>query len=109
MSDEIDLFIDADGGIQHVYDDAVADLFVEDAVAVRRASHVEPASTVSPGTIGWIANMGPSGGNVLTSDRQGGYKESEPPFLDGWPFQTRAEALAAERAWLDARMREGRL
>lgn len=89
--------------VRAIYDDALVDVLPKIGdVSVARASRVEPASTVSHGTEGWIADMSPSGGQVLTSDGKGGYYESLPPFLDGRPFKTRAEALAAERAWLRA-------
>ena len=104
-----DVFIDADGLMQLIYDDDVAGLFVQDESTTRRASHVEPATTISPGTDGWLADMRPCGGRILTSDRKGGYRESLPPFLDGWPFTTRAEALAAEVVWLKAQMAQRRL
>ena len=98
MSDKI---IRIDGGsASFIYDDSLAPLLKEGQSTVTRASHVEPASTVSPGTEGWIADMRPSGGQILTSDGTGGYCESAPPFLDGRPFTLREEALAAELAWL---------
>lgn len=76
---EIAIYIGEDGSIEHVYDDAVADLFAEDGTAITtRASHVEPAPQG-----GWNADMGPVGGPVLG------------------PFALRADALAAERRWLD--------
>lgn len=67
------------GHLQFVYDDALVDLLDEGAAVVTRASHVEPV----PG--GWVADMGPVDGPVLAA---------------ACPFRTRAEALAAERAWL---------
>lgn len=71
------ILIDEDGEIRFVYTDELAALFAEDATRTRRASHVEPAEAG-----GWVADMAPSGGPVLG------------------PFRTRAEGLAAERAWL---------
>lgn len=69
-----------DGVVTYVYDDALVGLGEALGVAtVTRASHVEPAP--GPG-VAWTADMAPSGGPVLG------------------PFPTRAEALAAERAWL---------
>jgi hypothetical protein len=67
-----------DGAIEFVYDDALRGLFALGRVTIRRASHVEPTSDGR-----WTADLGPSGGPVLG------------------PFDRRAEALAAERAWLD--------
>ena len=65
------------GRLSFVYDDALADLLTEGAAIVNRVSHVEPAPTG-----GWTADMAPVDGPVLG------------------PFKTRAEGLAAERAWL---------
>lgn len=94
MSDErIDIWIGEDGDVQFVHDDDVAELFREDAPRTRRASHVEPLG------LGWAADMRPVGGPVLLDTSTGN------PL--GVAFRTRREALAAERAWLDARMREG--
>ena len=60
-----------------VYDDDIADVLPKlGAYTVRRASHVEPCGE------GWTANMQPMGGPTLG------------------PFRLRAQALAAERAWL---------
>lgn len=78
MSD-LTIYVGDDGTIEHVYDDALADLFEgEGSISTTRASHVEPHPNG-----GWLADMGPVGGPVLG------------------PFHLRAEALAAERAWLD--------
>ena len=66
-----------EGRVEFVYSDALAGLLDLGAATVTRASHVEPA----PGG-GWTADMAPSGGPVLG------------------PFALRAEALAAEVAWL---------
>jgi hypothetical protein len=103
MADEpIDLYINEDGTIQGVYADDWADLFEpEDGFRdTRRASHVEPSSPTLarflPNRQGWVADMSPVGGPLLADEH-------------GYPFQTRAEALAAERRWLAARMTEGRL
>jgi hypothetical protein len=61
-----------------VYDDAIAPVLgnLGGVVAVRRASHVEPQG------LEWIADMAPVNGPLLG------------------PFPRRAEALAAEKAWL---------
>lgn len=74
---ETALAINEDGEIVAIYSDELVDLMAEGSATVTRASHVEP----SPGG-GWYADLAPAGG----------------PFLDG--FKTRAEALAAEVAWL---------
>jgi len=95
---EFDLYIGEDGLVEHVYDDALADLFDgEGEVVTERASHVEPSSKLlarfTPlARQGWVADMSPVGGPLL---------------LDGGqPFATRVEALAAERKWLDAQMQQ---
>jgi len=80
-----DIYIEADGTAQAVYDDTLVELFNWRDLATRRASHVEPVGG------GWVADMGPVGGPVLAVCR------------------TRAEALASERAWLDGRLVQGRL
>lgn len=64
------------GTLSFVYDDALADLLDTGEAIVNRVSHVEPVPS------GWTADMGPVAGPVLG------------------PFALRAEALAAERAWL---------
>lgn len=89
--DTVDIYINPDGSMQMVYSDEGAALFEGEPQQTRRASHVEPCG---PG--GWVADMGPVGGPVLTG-------------LDGKPFRTRAAALAAERIYLELRMREGTL
>lgn len=82
----IELFIEADGTIQAVYDDVLPDLFEsEGKTETRRASHVEPV----PG--GWMADLAPIRGPLLG------------------PFRTRAEALAREVEWLKAQMQQERL
>lgn len=64
------------GGLQFIYDDALAGLLDTGPAQVTRASHVEPA----PG--GWTADLSPVGGPVLG------------------PFPLRQVALDAEVAWL---------
>jgi len=60
-----------------VYDDEIADVLPTlGTFNIARASHVEPVGGA------WIADMSPSGGDVIG------------------PFPLRADALAAERAWL---------
>ena len=60
-----------------VYDDALRGLLALGPAAIRRASHVEPTPDGR-----WTADLGPMEGPVLG------------------PFETRAAALDAERAWL---------
>lgn len=86
MSKEVSIDVDEAGVIRFIHDDDLtAAMRAEEvgSISISRASHVEPTAD---GT-GWTADMAPVGGPVLTAD-------------DGGPFRTRAEALAAEHAWL---------
>jgi hypothetical protein len=60
-----------------VYDDALRGLLALGRASIRRVSRVEPTPDGR-----WTADLGPMDGPVLG------------------PFETRAAALAAERAWL---------
>ena len=106
MAETLRLVVELNGNVVAVYDDAlVPTLSALGPSVVERASHVEPVSTVrmrrfSPGMMGWVADMSPVGGAVLTSDGAGGYLENRSSLLDGRPFESRAAALLAERAWL---------
>lgn len=71
--------IQPNGTVTFIYSDLLVDLLVEGNSQVKRVSMVEPA-----GTGGWLATM--SDGTVLGS------------------FPLRAEALAAEVAWLERKM-----
>jgi hypothetical protein len=71
------LRIESGGRVTCVYGEAI-DLAVLGALAIRRASHVEP-----DGAGRWWADLAPMSG----------------PHLG--PFIRRSEALAAEAAWLD--------
>ena len=73
---DLELIVNADGGVKCIYDEAL-DLRALGKLQITRASHVEPDAEGC-----WWADMGPSGGPVLG------------------PFGTRREALAAERGWL---------
>lgn len=77
--------IDADGRVRFIYADGLVGLLELGASTVYRASHVEPI----PGG-GWTADLGPSGGPVLG------------------PYVLRADALAAEVAWLEGRWADRR-
>jgi hypothetical protein len=74
------LVVDESGGVHFIYDDALRGLLEEGEAQITRASHVEPAN--ANGSTQWIADMAPSGGEVLG------------------PFPSRAAALAAEVTWL---------
>jgi hypothetical protein len=76
MTAEMELVVDANGGVKCIYDEGL-DLRALGKLRITRASHVEPDSDGN-----WWADMGPSGGPVLG------------------PFGTRGEALAAETGWL---------
>jgi hypothetical protein len=71
------VWIRPDGGFRFVYEDALRGLLALGRATIRRASNVEPTSDGQ-----WTADLGPMDGPVLG------------------PFETRAAALAAERAWL---------
>lgn len=81
MTSAATLHIDRAGVIRFIYRDDLAELIDHGPATTRRASHVEPAAGG-----GWSADLAPSGGPVLG------------------PFRLRADALAAELAWLDARL-----
>lgn len=66
-----------DGEMRFIWNDAMRPLVFLGQTSIRRASHVEPTADNR-----WTADMGPSGGPVLG------------------PFDTHAEAIAAELAWL---------
>ena len=66
-------------GVQSIYDDAHRDIYDQlGAASIRRASHVEPNAQGD-----WEADLSPVGGPTLG------------------PFVKRADALAAEVAWLN--------
>jgi len=68
----------ANGETRLIYDDDLAEIARElGSVEITRASHVEPTTEGL-----WNADMSPVGGGILG------------------PFQTRAQALQAERNWL---------
>ena len=79
--------IETDGRIVSIYDDALAG-FIEAAghPHIRRASHVEPTPSGN-----WIADMTPA--------IQQFNLDCANPILG--PFDLRATALDAERAWLE--------
>lgn len=71
------VWIRPDGAVRFVYEDALRGLLALGQPTIRRASHVEPTPEGR-----WTADLGPMDGPVLG------------------PFETRAAALATERAWL---------
>jgi hypothetical protein len=71
------LRIDARGGVHCLYTEALP-LAALGSLSIRRASHVEPEGD------GWYADLSPVHGPKLG------------------PFATRAQALRAEEAWIDA-------
>jgi hypothetical protein len=75
----MNIYVRPDGTAQCVYNEDI-NLAAIGELDIKRASHVEPIAD-QPGK--WGADLAPVGG----------------PFLG--PFNTRAEALAAEVAWLD--------
>lgn len=79
----MNLYFRPDGTAQCLYGEQIS-LSSLGSLDIKRASHVEPDPS-KPGQ--WYADLAPVGG----------------PYLDG--FKTRAEALAAEEKWLNAKMR----
>ena len=83
MTKAYEVFIDREGKLTYVYDDALMEALRDLGPAeTRRASHVEPGSDGKH----WFADMTPLTGNG--------------PVLG--PFSSRQEALTAEAAWLSA-------
>lgn len=80
----ISLLIGDDAAVTGIYSDELAGLLECGTATVRRASNVEPHPEG-----GWIADMSPSGSEVRLG-----------------PFRLRAEALAAEVAFLEAKLGE---
>ncbi len=72
------LVVDRTGTVRAVYDETI-DLCALGQLSIARGSHVEPDPSGE-----WSADLSPVSG----------------PHLG--PFHLRSEALAAERAWLDA-------
>ena len=70
------------GTVSFIYNDKLAGLTSLGNTVVKRASHVEPHSV--GGKIRWMADLSPVQPGVLLG-----------------PFDTRAEALAAEVQWLE--------
>jgi hypothetical protein len=76
MTAEMELVVGADGVARCIYDE-VLELREIGTLKITRASHVEPDAKGY-----WWADMGPVEGPVLG------------------PYDSRSEALGAERAWL---------
>ena len=108
-SKDIDVIVNEDGSVRFLYDDALADLIPPGYTCpIRRASNVEP--TAEGGR--WLADMRPAFEHLMTQEQRDAFYASVPvtvwPFEsslilkapDGRGFATRAEALAAEVAWL---------
>ena len=76
MTSEMELVMDAGGGVRSVYGEEL-DLRGVGKLQITRASHVEPDRDGF-----WWADMGPVDGPVLG------------------PYGSRSEALQAERGWL---------
>jgi hypothetical protein len=76
MTSEMELVVDAGGSVRCIYDE-VLDLRELGKLQITRASHVEPDRDGN-----WWADMGPVYGPVLG------------------PYDSRSEALGAERGWL---------
>lgn len=92
-----------DGKAEFVYADELLPLTKEGETTIVRVSHVEP----HPSKPGWLADMQPIGGPVLglgaaviPPHKGCDCDWCEGEFIDLTPFETREEALAAEREWL---------
>ena len=104
MTKELDIVISEDGRLRFVYDDDLADLIPAGYTCpIQRASHVEPAMGG-----GWEADMRPAlelmtGEQIdalWAAQRADGIFFPSTATVTLGPFATRAEALAAEVAWL---------
>lgn len=73
--------INPNGTIKMLYTEAIDLNKIGKIIDIHRASHVEPTAEMQ-----WTADMSPSSGNILG------------------PFDTRSEALDAERKWLEDRL-----
>ena len=80
MTSEMELVVGTDGVARCIYDEGI-DLREIGKLQITRASHVEPDAEGY-----WWADMGPVDGPVLG------------------PFESRSEALGAERGWLAERI-----
>jgi hypothetical protein len=80
MTSDMELVVDAGGDVRCVYGEEL-DLREIGKLQITRASHVEPDAEGY-----WWADMGPVDGPVLG------------------PYDSRTEALQAERGWLEARV-----
>lgn len=76
----MDLIISPGGDMHCIYGEAI-DLAALGAVAIRRASHVEPDAEGQ-----WFADLSPAGGPMLG------------------PFTMRSQALDAEQRWLSVQL-----
>ena len=78
------------GKARMIYSDDIRPVMAKmGAVTITRASHVEPGTLYGYPADRWVADMRPSGGPILVGPTGTGY-------------ETRDEALAAERDWLRA-------
>lgn len=99
-SKELDVIVNEDGSVRFIYDDALAELIPPGYTCpIQRASHVEYDNALN----GWTADMRPAL-ELMTPQQVAAFGPIEmaaccPPLTLG-PFATRAEALAAEVAWL---------
>ena len=83
----LDIVIRPDGTTSFVYDDRIAEAFADVTATTRRASFVEPARVYGIESNGWVADLSPVNGPILSG-----------PDYRG--FDTRQDALDAERQWL---------
>lgn len=84
---DLHILIEPDGSVRFIYSDDLAAVFAGEPMATRRMSHVEPARAYGIDSDGWVADLSPCGGPLLTG-----------PNYEG--FDTRDGALKAETDWL---------
>lgn len=80
--------VDCAGCLRFVFDDRARELLSLGNATINRASHVEPTVDRETGVCQWTADLAPIGGPVLG------------------PFDSRAEALAAEIDEVERRLSE---
>ena len=113
--------VDRRGRVTFIYTDGLAGLLELGASTVRRASHVEPAAAVEHADHGCgTCGREPDGDYTVGCPECFEHEHAEPDRPGGWtadlaplsgpvlgPYRLRADALAAELAWIDDRLAGG--